>query len=158
VAVPRGTKGGVIVGEIRATADGTISMRGPMVPRFPFPPGVEQTNLPQLKVAAGGFVDTRFACRNDQDNSPMVVTAPPPGTVSVGGYRFMMRDLQDLVAEVDVGATLVAVPDVMMGHRLAGASSDLAGVRKALAGRGVNPLLINAFLEPRAPAPGVGAT
>jgi hypothetical protein len=157
VAVPRGTKGGVIVGEVRGTAGGTISMRGPMVPRLPFPPGVEQTNLPQLKAAAGGFVDTRFACRNDQDHSPMVATAPPPGTVSVGGYRFMMRDLQDLIAEVDAEATLVAVPDITMGHRLAGSSSDLAGVRKALAGRGVNPLLINAFREIHgASAQGIG--
>jgi hypothetical protein len=153
-AVPRGTKGGVIIGEVRATADGTIAMRGPMVPRFPFPPGVEQTSLPQLKTAAGGFVDTKFTCRTEQDNSPMVVTAPPPGTVNVGGYRFMMRDLQDLVAEVDVGATLVAVPDITMGHRLAGSASDLAGVRKALVGRGVNPLLINAFLEPQTSAAG----
>ena len=40
VAVPRGTKGGVIVGEVRATTNGTVAMRGPMVPRFAFPPGV----------------------------------------------------------------------------------------------------------------------
>jgi AMP-binding enzyme len=151
MTVPRGTKGGVIVGEVRATANGTITMRGPMVPRIPFPPGVEQTTLPQLKAAPGGFVDTRFTCRSEQDSAPMVVTAPPPGTVCVGGYRFMMRDLQDLVAEVEVGATLVAVPDITMGHRLAGSSSDLAGVRKALVGRGVNPLLINAFHDFRGP-------
>jgi AMP-binding enzyme len=41
VAVPRGAQGGVIVGEVRATAGGTVAMRGPMVPRSPFPPGVE---------------------------------------------------------------------------------------------------------------------
>jgi hypothetical protein len=161
VAVPRGTKGGVLEGEVRSTASGSISMRGPMVPRVAFPPGVEQTTLPQLKVSAGGFVDTRFACRSDQDSGPMVVTAPPPGTVSVGGYRFIMRDLQDLVAEVDIGATLVAVPDMTMGHRLAGSSSDLAGIRKALAGRDVNPLLISAFRDFRGPegtaGDGIGA-
>ena len=44
VAVPRGSKGGVIVGEVRATANGTVAMRGPMVPRFAFPPGVERTH------------------------------------------------------------------------------------------------------------------
>src|SRR5262249_27427716 len=88
IAAPRGTKGAVLVGEIRPTKTGTIAMRGPMVPRFSFPPGVEQTGLPQFKVAAGGFVDTGFACWSDKNNSaPLVVTAPPPGMVSVGGYR-----------------------------------------------------------------------
>ncbi len=31
----------------------------------------------------------------------MVVTGPPPGMVSVGGYRFVVRELQDLVARVE---------------------------------------------------------
>jgi hypothetical protein len=149
VAVPRGSKGGVIVGEIRATENGTVAMRGPMVPRFAFPPGVERTSLPQLKVAATGFVDTGFACWSDQGNAPLVVTGPPPGMVSIGGYRFLMRDLQDAVAAVDATATLAALPDPMTGHRLAGSAADPAGIRQALADRGANPLLVNAFRERR---------
>ena len=149
IAAPRGTKGGVIVGEVRATANGTVAMRGPMVPRFAFPPGVEGTTLPHLKVATGGFIDTGFACWSDRDNAPLVVTGPPPGMVSVGGYRFLMRDLQDTIAEVDPGATLAALPDAMTGHRLAGSSSDADGVQQALIGRGLNPLLANAFRERR---------
>jgi hypothetical protein len=39
----------------------------------------------------------------------------------------------------------------MSGHRLAGSSFDPAGLREALRGRGVNPLLVNAFRE-RPPA------
>ena len=151
VAVPRGSKGGVIVGEIRATASGTVAMRGPMVPRFAFPPGVERTTLPQFKIATTGFVDTGFACWSDQDNAPLVVTGPPPGMVSVGGYRFLMRDLQDAIADVDAAATLAALPDAMTGHRLAGSAADPAGIREALADRGANPLLVNAFRERRPP-------
>jgi hypothetical protein len=37
----------------------------------------------------------------------------------------------------------------MSGHRLAGSTSDPEGVRQALIGRGVNPLLVNAFRERR---------
>jgi hypothetical protein len=147
LAVPRGSKGGVIVGEIRATANGTVAMRGPMVPRFAFPPGVEQTSLPQLNVTTSGFVDTGFACWSDQGNAPLLVTGPPPGMVSVGGYRFLMRDLQDAITEVDATATLAALPDAMSGHRLAGSAADPAGLREALRGRGANPLLVNAFRE-----------
>lgn len=149
VAVPRGSKGGVIVGEIRPTANGTVAMRGPMVPRFAFPPGVGRTALPQLKVATSGFVDTGFACWSDQGNAPLVVTGPPPGMVSIGGYRFLMRDLQDAIAEVDPAATLAALPDAMTGHRLAGSATDPAGICEALAGLGANPLLVNAFRERR---------
>jgi len=149
IAAPRGTKGAVLVGEIRATTNGTVAMRGPMVPRFAFPPGVERTSLPQLKVAAGGFVDTGFVCWSDQNNAPLVVTGPPPGMVSVGGYRFLMRELEDMIAEVDPAATLTALPDAMSGHRLAGSTSDANGVQQALIGRGLNPLLVNAFRERR---------
>ena len=149
VAVPRGSKGGVIVGEIRATANGTAAMRGPMVPRFTFPPGVERTPLPQLKVANTGFVDTGFACWSDQGNAPLVVTGPPPGMVSIGGYRFLMRDLQDAIAAVDETATLAALPDAMTGYRLVGSAADPAAIRAALADRGANALLINAFRERR---------
>ena len=149
VAVPRGSKGGVIVGEVRATANGTVAMRGPMVPRFAFPPGVEGTDLPQLKVAPTGFVDTGFACWSDQGNAPLVVTGPPPGMVSIGGYRFLMRDLQDAITEVDAAATLAALPDAMIGHRLAGSAADLASVRETLAERGANALLVGAFRERR---------
>jgi hypothetical protein len=128
-------------------------MRGPMVPRFAFPPGVERTNLPQLNVATSGFIDTGFACWSDQGNAPLVVTGPPPGMVSVGGYRFLMRDLQDTITAVDATATLAALPDAMSGHRLAGSAFDPAGLREALKGRGANPLLVNAFRE-RPPAAG----
>jgi hypothetical protein len=116
-----------------------------MVPRCPFPPGVERTQLPQLKVAANGFIETGYACWSDRDNAPLVVTGPPPGMVSVGGYRFVMRDLQDTIGEVDSAATVAALPDALGGYRLAGAASDPAGMQRALAGRGVNPLLVNAF-------------
>ena len=158
VAVPRGSKGGVIVGEIRATPNGTVAMRGPMVPRFPFPAGVERTTLPQLKVTAAGFVDTGFACWSNRDNAPLVVTAPPSGTVSVGGYRFLMRDLQEALADVDPAATLAALPDGMAGYRLAGSAVDPAGIQETLASRGANPLLVNAFRARRISAVAVDDT
>ena len=37
----------------------------------------------------------------------------------------------------------------MTGHRLAGSAADPAGVREALAERGANPLLVDAFRERR---------
>ena len=122
-------------------------MRGPMVPRRPFPPGIERTSLPQFRVSNSGFVDTGYACSSDRDNVPLVVTGPPPDMISVGGYRFVMRDLQHAVEGADATATITAPPDALAGHRLAGSSPDQERTRDLLAERGANPLVINAFHE-----------
>ena len=79
----------------------------------------------------------------------MIVSGPPAGLVSVGGYRFAWRDLQDLLAELGDGATLAALPDRLAGHRLAGIAADRERLREALAARGVNPLLLAAFRDRR---------
>jgi hypothetical protein len=51
----------------------------------------------------------------------MVLTVPPPSIVSIGGYRFALRELHDLVSQVEHGSGALAVlPDVHAGHRLAG--------------------------------------
>ena len=125
-----------------ATTNGTVAMRGPMVPRCPFPPGVERTTLPHFKVAPNGFVDTGYACWSDRDNAPLVVTGPPPGMISVGGYRFVMRDLQDTIAEVDPAARWLRCPTRLrasagrLGRDPAGVQRPLAGARRqSAAGR-----------------------
>jgi hypothetical protein len=75
----------------------------------------------------------------------MVVTSPPPGMIAVGGYRFIMHDLQDTISSVESTATLAALPDVLTGYRLAGSCTDHAVMRAALTERGANPLLVDAF-------------
>lgn len=152
ITAPRGGKGAVVVGEIQPTARGTVALRGPMVPHCAFPPGVERTQQPQSKIAANGFVDTGYACVSDHDAPVLAVTGPPPGVISVGGYRFAMRELQDVVSEVGGGGTLAALPDALAGHRLAGNAGDREAVQAALTERGVNPLLVGAFRERRRPA------
>jgi hypothetical protein len=100
-----------------------------------------------LRVAADGFVDTGYPCL--PDSPTLQVTGPPPGTVSVGGYRFVLRELQDTVTQTGSGeATLAALPDALAGHRLAGAAADGEALREALVTLGANPLLVGAFRKP----------
>jgi hypothetical protein len=153
ISLPRGAKGGTIVGEVRPTANGTVAMRGPMVPRCPFPPGVERTTLPQVKVAPSGFVDTGYPCSSDRDNGPLIVSAPPAGMVGVGGYRFLARDLQDTVGRADGASTVAALPDALSGFRLAGSTPDRDRAQQALSRRGANALLVGAFRPRRTGAP-----
>jgi hypothetical protein len=77
-----------------------------------------------------------------------VLTAPPPGIVNVGGYRFVLRDLQNAVSQIDGGSTLTALPDALAGHQLAGTATDREHLQAALGDLGANPLMAGAF-EPR---------
>ena len=149
VTAPRGAAGAVLVVEIQRTATGTVALRGPMVPRFPFPPGAERGSAPYLQIGTDGLVDTGYTCRVDRDTQAVVVTGPPPGIVSFGGYRFVLRELQELLTRVGNESTLTALPDALGGQRLAGTASDRDRVQEELKGLGVNPLIVDAFRERR---------
>jgi hypothetical protein len=149
VTAPRGHKGGVIAAEIKPTPAGTLAMRGPMVPRASFPPGAERSGFPHFEIGASGFVDTGYGCRCD--TSSMIITGPPPGMVSLGGYRFMIEKLQDTIKSIEPAGSLAVLPDPLAGHRLVGSPGHAAGVQDALAQQGMNPLIAAAFCE-RAPA------
>ena len=145
VDAPRGGADSIVIAEVACTEDGTLALRGPMVPVAAFPLGAERTHLPHVKVAASGFVDTGYPCRIDRIGNTITVTGAPPGTVNVGGYRFVLRDVQGLVGGIEEDGTLVALPDALAGTRLAGVAADAAAMRDALARLGVNPLLVEAF-------------
>ncbi|MFL5062043.1 MAG: long-chain fatty acid--CoA ligase, partial [Xanthobacteraceae bacterium] len=66
-----------------------------------------------------------------------------------GGYRFVLKELQDLVATLAPGSTLAALPDGLAGHRLAGVATDRNALRRLLTERGANPLIVDAFRERR---------
>jgi AMP-binding enzyme len=151
VAAPRGVPGAPVVAEIRRTERGTLAISGPMVPRSPFPPGVEDTPFPAIKVSPDGFIDTGYACRSGQEGP--LASAPPAGIVSVGGYRFVAGALQQTVLELDADATLAALPDALCGHRLAGAAGNPDKMRAELAGMGLNPLIMGAFRAAPAASP-----
>ncbi len=152
MAAPRGGNGAMVVGEITPTPKGTVAMRGPMVPRCTFPQGAERTRLAHFKVAPNGFADTGYSCRLEGDHAVMLLTGPPPGVVGVGGYRFVLNEIQQLVSKAGGAGTLAVLPDPLAGHRLDGTASNREAIREALTSLGVNPLLASAFRERRRPA------
>jgi len=129
--------------EAARTDAGTLALRGSIVPADAFPPGAELDHLPCLAPDDAGFVDTGFACRRDGDT--WTITAPPPGIVSIGAYRLLEREIETLVADVDSGATLLALPHAATGQRLAGGAADSVRLAAELRVRGVNPLICGAF-------------
>ncbi len=145
---PREGEGASVFADLRASAMNTLSLRGPMVPHHHFPPRVERTDLPRFVIGDDGYVDTGYGCRFDPVRQALVVTAPPSGFITVGSYRFPLRKLLETVAKIDPSATLTAVPDPLVGHRLVGIASDHAAMRMALNSFGINPLIAAAFPDP----------
>lgn len=151
LTAPRGAEDGVPVAEILRTKVGTLALRGPMVPRHPYPPGVKHGDAAPSEADVTGLVDTGYPCRIESTTGAMELTGPPASIVSVGGYRFVQRAMQEQVGEAGKGATVAALPDAILSHRLAGSASDRASVQQALAARGVNPLLAGAFRDRHKP-------
>ena len=128
LTVPRGAPDGIHVLDVARSPAGTLVLSGPMVPRL-----------------ADGGTDTGYSCRIDRTTQLLTIDAPPPGLVSVGGYRFALGALQELIGGIEDGGTLAALPDMLAGHRLAGAGADRNAICDALLAQGANPLLVAAF-------------
>jgi len=128
---------------------GTLALRGAIVPRHQFPLGTARGGPLRLKIDESGFVDTGYPCRFDRASNRMVITGPPSGIVSVGGYRVPLRELEETVARIDPESSVAALPDALTGQRLAGVAADRQAVRRALAAQGAQPLLTAAFGEHR---------
>ena len=152
VMAPRGDAGALQVAEIRRSESGSVALGGSMVPRHPFPPAGRRAGAAFFRPAENGLVDAGYTCRIELGTRSLVVTGPPPGIVSVGGYRFVLRELQDMISHVQDGATLAALPDILSGHRLAGHAGDRVALREALTQLGVNPLVVRAFRDREQPS------
>lgn len=146
VGAPHGSAAAVTVIETMRSVAGMLTLRGPMVPAHAFPPGAERGPEPYFAAHESGFVDTGLACRLDRDSETLTLTAPPARLTSIGGYRFRQAQVDAQVAEVDPAATIVALPDAMLGQRLAGSAGDREGVTAGLHARGMNPLIAGAFV------------
>jgi hypothetical protein len=137
------------VSAIMRTRDGTMALRGPMVPVRPF--AERGVGSAVLAADAAGFVDTGYPCRVDGRTGTVTISGPPAGIVNVGGYRFVQRDLQALLDPIGAGAAFAAVPDPLLNHRIVGSADDRRAAQAALGRHGANALVVSAFRERRRP-------
>jgi non-ribosomal peptide synthetase component E (peptide arylation enzyme) len=135
--------------EVARSETGNVALRGPMVALHRFPVDGAAAQRGAAAGDAEGFVDTLYPCRFAPGTDRLVITGPPAGIASVGGYRFAMASLQEAVSGIAPAAKIAAFPDALTGQRIAGMAPDRASLRQSLAMSGHNPLLANAF-RPRA--------
>ena len=100
-------RGRACIDRDHARGRGTLALRGRMVRSFP--QGAGCGHALRLSADNAGYADTGFACRVDARG--LVVTAPPPGVTVIGGYPFHLNRVDELIAEIDRNATIVALPD-----------------------------------------------
>jgi hypothetical protein len=143
---PRDVPGSSVAGETLITPKGTLGLRGPMVTIAAYaPPQPASDSL--ISTPPRDYVDTEYSARLDRATGTLLITAPPSGTMAVGGYRFLAQDLQEWAKRLGQGALLTALPDRLSGYRLAGRAQDNARAREALAELGLNPLMVEAFRD-----------
>lgn len=133
--------GGPECADVAITPRGTLGIRGALA-ALPFAPFDTVT-----EPSAEQYIDTGFTCSLANDETALIVTAPPSGLVAVGGYRFALQDLQYMVREIDGNGVIAAFPHALCGHRLAGHASDLVTMRDVIRAMGINPLLTAAFRD-----------
>lgn len=142
---PRDDAQSPIAGETLLTDAGTLALRGSMVPLAAY--AAAARNEFRHDTSPVTYVDTGYAARLDRASGAICITAPPPGIMAVGGYRFQADELQAWAKRLGDGAMLTALPDKLSGHRLAGRANDNARARGALAELGLNPLMVEAFRD-----------
>jgi hypothetical protein len=150
VTAPRGAAGALQVAEIARTAAGTVAMRGALVPKFPLPAEIDHATRPAVAIGPDGFADTGYPCSLDAASRTLTITGAPAGMVGIGGYRFGLRTLAAAAAEVEPGSSVTLRPDGLGGLRLVGVAADPARMRDALALKGANPLVVEAFGDEQA--------
>lgn len=143
--VPREAASSSTAGETLLTSNGTLGLRGPMVPIAAYAPDAPS----RMDIDSGppDYVDTGYAARTDRATGALCITAPPPGIITVGGYRFLSQDLLEWAKRLGHGALLTALPDKLSGYRLAGRAADNSKAREALSELGLNPLMVEAFRD-----------
>ncbi|MGA3138959.1 MAG: class I adenylate-forming enzyme family protein [Xanthobacteraceae bacterium] len=145
VAAPRDHSGAVTLAELIRTAQGTLAVRGPMVPHHAYPPGVERSGLPYFTIGHDGTVDTRQRFATQPGTETVVLNGVPSGVAGIGGYRFALLGLEEAVRRIDPQARLSPVADPVMGQRLIGTAVDPKAMKAALDASGANPLVGAAF-------------
>jgi hypothetical protein len=88
----------------------------------------------------------------DPDLLAVAKTLPGGTDIAVGGYHFRHSALDAATLAIDPHATVAALPDAVLGQRLAGHAADPDAIAARLMDAGVNPLLAGAFRQRRAAA------
>jgi hypothetical protein len=129
-----------VVIETKALADGTLAVRGAMVPTISFPESARADS--RIECEVDGFVRTNIPCHAVGSNG-LVIDAISDGVAAVGGLRYGLDELAMRIAKAAPGATLASSRDPLLGMRLLVESGDAIATRKKLDEAGQSRLIFD---------------
>jgi len=133
--------------ETKRLADGTLAVRGAMVPDKIFPDAA-RADASQIEFDLDGFARTNLRC-HAIGSSGLAIEASPDGIMAIGGLRYGVDELAMRIAKASPGSTLVTRRDPLLGARLAVESNDPPAARKTLDEAGQSRLIFEG-VQPRA--------
>jgi len=139
ITAPADAPGGPVAIETKRLADGTLAVRGAMVPDKAYP-GAARAGAGRIEFDLDGFVRTNLRC-HAIGSSGLVIEALPDGIVAIGGLRYGVDDLAMRIAKASPGAALATERDPLVGARLAIESNDPPAARKMLDEAGQSRLI-----------------
>jgi hypothetical protein len=145
IATQRDREGAILplpyAADIHRTKTGTLAMLASGTPCGSFPPSAPAPHLG----GCDGLIDTGFPCQVDAERGTLSITGAPPALALVGGYPFSRTALDSLCAEIGHDASIITVPDALLGSRLAATASDMPAAQAELEKMGCNLLITRAF-------------
>jgi hypothetical protein len=145
IATQRDREGAILplpyAADIHRSKAGTLAMLASGTPCESFPPGGPASPLD----GCDGLIDTGFPCHVDAERGTLSITGAPPGLAMIGSYAFSRSGVDETLGEAAPEASVIVVPDLLLGDRFAGNAPDAARVQAELEERGFNPLIVQGF-------------
>jgi hypothetical protein len=145
ISAPAESKNAPIVIETKLLNDGTLAVRGAMVPTKPFLSS-GQTNVAQLEFDIDGFVRTNLKC-HVIGSAGLVIEAAPDGVLNIGGMRYGIDDLTMQVLKALPDSRVTKVSDAMLGTRVVIEVVNSLAATKTLDEAGLSRLIIDGVKE-----------
>jgi AMP-binding enzyme len=145
ITAPADAADAPVVIETKALADGTLAVRGAMVPTRPFPESARADAL-RIELDVDGFVRTNIPCHAIGSNG-LVIDAMADGIASIGGLRYGLDELSMRIAKAAPGAMLATARDPLLGTRLTIESGDEFTARKKLDEAGQSRLIFDSVRQ-----------
>jgi len=145
IATQRDREGAILplpyAADVHRSKAGTLAMLASGTPCESFPPSAPASPLD----GCDGLIDTGFPCQVDAERGTLSITGAPPGLALIGSYAFPRGGVDETLGEAAPDASLIVVPDLLLGDRFAGNAPDPARVQAELEVRGFNPLIVQGF-------------
>jgi hypothetical protein len=145
ISAPADSSSAPIVIETKRLPDGTLAVRGAMVPEKSLSIG-GRTCGAQLEFDADGFIRTNLKC-HEIGGGGLVIESAPDGIVQIGGLRYGLDDLTARITSVCSRVKVTATPHALLGMRCTIETRHLAATLKALDEAGLSSVIIDGVRE-----------